>query len=154
MKTTSSHRSNLKPTSRNRPTSTNPHRWWSRRLTSLLASMAAMIEWRRSRAASRIFARSEESRLDDMADPDALEGLEDDPRALGKMMRKMSREMGGEMDAEMGPEINEMIDRYKVDGIYIDCWGPSSCEAGACGWVDSDGKRRGTPPRKTPRAKA
>ena len=47
-----------------------------------------------------IFARSEESRLEDLADPSALEGLEDDPRALGKMMRKMSSEMG----EDLGPE--------------------------------------------------
>ena len=56
-----------------------------------------------------IFARSEESRLEDLADPSALEGLEDDPRALGKMMRKMSSEMG----EDMGPEFNEVIDRLE-----------------------------------------
>jgi putative FmdB family regulatory protein len=56
------------------------------------------------------FARSEESRLDDLADPSALEGLEDDPRALGRMMRKMSREMG----EDMGPEFDEVIDRLEA----------------------------------------
>ena len=60
------------------------------------------------------FARSEESRLENMVDSDNLDGLEDDPRALGKMMRKMSREMGGEMEGEMGPEVNEMIDRLEA----------------------------------------
>jgi putative FmdB family regulatory protein len=55
-------------------------------------------------------ARSEDSRLEDMADPAALEGLEDDPRALGKMMRKMSSEMG----EELGPEFNEVIDRLEA----------------------------------------
>jgi len=54
-------------------------------------------------------ARSEDSRLDDMADSADLEGLEDDPRALGKMMRKMSRETG----EDMGPEFNEVIDRLE-----------------------------------------
>jgi putative FmdB family regulatory protein len=54
-------------------------------------------------------AKSEENRLEDMADPSALEGLEDDPKALGKMMRKMSREMG----EEMGPEFDEVIDRLE-----------------------------------------
>jgi putative FmdB family regulatory protein len=58
-------------------------------------------------------AKSEESRLDDIADPDSLEGLEDDPRALGRMMRKMSTEMGGEMGEEMGPEFEEVIDRLE-----------------------------------------
>jgi len=55
------------------------------------------------------FARSEDSRLDDLADPSMLEGLEDDPRALGKMMRQMSREVG----EDMGPELNEVIDRLE-----------------------------------------
>ena len=57
-----------------------------------------------------IFARSEESRLEDLADPSALEGLEDDPQALGKMMRKMSSEMG----EDMGPEFDEVIDRLEA----------------------------------------
>jgi len=55
------------------------------------------------------FARSEESRLESMADPSALEGLEDDPRALGRMMRQMSQETG----EEMGPEFDEVIDRLE-----------------------------------------
>ena len=55
------------------------------------------------------FARSEESHLDDLADPNMLEGLEDDPRSLGKMMRKMSREVG----EDLGPELNEVIDRLE-----------------------------------------
>ena len=44
-----------------------------------------------------------------MADPSALEGLEDDQRAMGQMMRKMSREMG----EDMGPEFDEVIDRLE-----------------------------------------
>ena len=52
-------------------------------------------------------AKSEDSRLESMADPSSLEGLEDDPRALGQMMRKMSREMG----EELGPEFDEVVDR-------------------------------------------
>jgi len=55
------------------------------------------------------FARSEESRLENLADTDNLDGLEDDPRALGKMMRKMSREMG----EDMGPEFDEVIHRLE-----------------------------------------
>jgi putative FmdB family regulatory protein len=56
------------------------------------------------------FARSEDSRLENLADVDNLDGLEDDPRALGKMMRKMSNEMG----EEMGPEFDEVIDRLEA----------------------------------------
>lgn len=59
------------------------------------------------------FAKSEDSRIDDLAsdfsDPAALAGLEDDPKALGRMMRKMSNEMG----EEMGPEFDEVVDRLE-----------------------------------------
>jgi putative FmdB family regulatory protein len=58
-------------------------------------------------------AKSEDSRLDDLSsdfsDPAAMAGLEDDPKALGRMMRKMSREMG----EDMGPEFDEVIDRLE-----------------------------------------
>jgi putative FmdB family regulatory protein len=57
-------------------------------------------------------AKSLDSRLDSIDsfdDPSSLEGLEDDPRALGKMLRKM----GGEMGEEMGPEFDEVIDRLE-----------------------------------------
>ncbi len=55
-------------------------------------------------------ARSEESLLDDFADPAALEGLEEDPQALGHMMRKMSRELG----EDLGPEFDEVVDRLEA----------------------------------------
>jgi len=54
-------------------------------------------------------AKSEESRMDDLTDTTNLEGLENDPRALGRMMRKMSNEMG----EEVGPEFNEVVDRLE-----------------------------------------
>jgi putative FmdB family regulatory protein len=55
-------------------------------------------------------ARSDESRLDDLADPGDLEGLENDPRAMGQMMRKMGREMG----EDLGPEFNEVVGRLEA----------------------------------------
>jgi putative FmdB family regulatory protein len=55
-------------------------------------------------------ARSEESRLDSMADPSALAGLEDDPKSLGRMMRQMSQELG----EDMGPEMDEVIHRLEA----------------------------------------
>jgi len=55
-------------------------------------------------------ARSEESRMEDLADPGNLAGLEDDPKALGRMMRRMS----GEMGEDMGPEFDEVIDRLEA----------------------------------------
>jgi putative FmdB family regulatory protein len=56
------------------------------------------------------FARSEESRIESMADPSNLEGLEDDPRALGRMMRQMGKEMG----EEIGPEFDEVVNRLEA----------------------------------------
>jgi len=55
-------------------------------------------------------ARSEESVLEDLADPSSLAGLEDDPKSLGRMMRKMSKEMG----EELGPEFDEVVDRLEA----------------------------------------
>ena len=74
-------------------------------------------------------AKSEESRLDDLAGPEALAGLEDDPRELGRMMRKMSSEMG----EDMGPEFDEVIDRLEagqspedIESDLPDLGGPES----------------------------
>ena len=57
--------------------------------------------------------KSEDARLDDMegmfGDPDSLEGLEDDPRAMGRMIRKMSEEMG----EDLGEEFEEVVDRLE-----------------------------------------
>jgi len=55
-------------------------------------------------------ARSTESRLDDFDDPSSLDGLEDDPRALGRMMRKMGSEIG----EEVGPEFDEVVHRLEA----------------------------------------
>ncbi len=54
-------------------------------------------------------AKSEESRMESLADPSALAGLEDDPKAMGAMMRKMGREMG----EELPPEFNDVVDRLE-----------------------------------------
>jgi len=54
-------------------------------------------------------AHSEESRLEKLADPANLAGLEDDPKALAKMMRQMGSEMG----EDMGPEYDEVLDRLE-----------------------------------------
>ena len=55
--------------------------------------------------------RSEESRLESLADPSSLAGLdENDPRSMARWMRKMSQEMG----EDMGPEFDEMVDRLEA----------------------------------------
>jgi putative FmdB family regulatory protein len=58
-------------------------------------------------------AKSEESRMDslagDFSDPSALAGLENDPKAMGRMMRKMGNEMG----EQLPPEFNDVVDRLE-----------------------------------------
>lgn len=56
--------------------------------------------------------RSDESRLNNLeslADPSALDGLEDDPQAMGRMMRQMGQELG----EDMPPEFDEVVDRLE-----------------------------------------
>jgi putative FmdB family regulatory protein len=69
----------------------------STRLTRLLSRFAT--------------ARSEESRLDSLADPSNLAGLdENDPRSMARWMRKMGKEMGDEFG---GAEFDEMVDEME-----------------------------------------
>ncbi len=53
--------------------------------------------------------KSEESRMDDLADSSLMSGLEqEDPRALASFMRRMSSEMGEPLDDEMSEMINRL----------------------------------------------
>lgn len=54
-------------------------------------------------------ARSERGRLEDMAAGSDLNAVDEDPRALGRMMRQMSQQVG----EEMPPEFNEVVDRLE-----------------------------------------
>lgn len=55
--------------------------------------------------------RSEESRIDSLADPSSLSGLdESDPRSMARWMRKMGREMGDELG---GQDFEEMVDEME-----------------------------------------
>ena len=55
-------------------------------------------------------AKSEESRMENMADEfSGFEGMEENPQAMGRMMRKMGKEMG----EELPPEFNEVVDRLE-----------------------------------------
>ena len=48
--------------------------------------------------------------MDSMADDfSGFEGIEDDPKAMGKMMRKIGKEMG----EELPPEFDEVVDRLE-----------------------------------------
>jgi putative FmdB family regulatory protein len=70
----------------------------STRLTRLLSRFAT--------------TRSEESRLDSLADPSNLSGLDErDPRSMARWMRRMGREMGDEFG---GAEFDEMVDEMEA----------------------------------------
>ncbi len=68
-----------------------------------------------TRLISRVRAlRSEESRLDELADPSMWGDLdENDPRSMGRMMRKMANELGDEA-GDLGPEFEEVVDRLEA----------------------------------------
>ena len=66
-------------------------------LTRLISSVAVL--------------RSEESRMDSLADPAALGDLdENDPQSLARFMRKMASETG----EDLGPEFDEVIGRLEA----------------------------------------
>jgi hypothetical protein len=55
--------------------------------------------------------RSEESRLEDMADPANFGDLdENDPRSIARFMRKMGDETG----EDLGDEFDEVVDRLEA----------------------------------------
>lgn len=63
------------------------------------------------RLISRVaIARSEDARMDALADPSNFGVLDsDDPRALGRMMRKMGNEMG----EDLGDDFDEVVGRLE-----------------------------------------
>lgn len=86
--------------------------------------------------------RSEESRLESMADPSKLAGLEDDPQSLGRMMREMSSQTG----EEMGPEFDEVVNRLEsgqspdqIEKEVPDLGGPDDSGMGGMGGMGMGG---------------
>lgn len=58
--------------------------------------------------------RSEESRLDALADPSHLGDVdENDPKSMARLMRRMGKEMGEEFGGE---EFDEMVDELESGG--------------------------------------
>jgi putative FmdB family regulatory protein len=68
-----------------------------------------------TRLISRVrMIRSEEGRLDDIADPSGFPDLdENDPKSLGRWMRKMRAEIGDEVGEDLGPEFDEVVGRLE-----------------------------------------
>jgi putative FmdB family regulatory protein len=55
--------------------------------------------------------KSEESRLEDLADPSSFGDLdENDPKSMARWARKMGQEMG----EDMGDDFNEMVDQMEA----------------------------------------
>ena len=65
-----------------------------------------------SKLVSRVAVmKSEEARLEEMADPSNLSGLdENDPKSIAKW----AKQMGSAMGEDLGPEYDEMIDRMEA----------------------------------------
>jgi putative FmdB family regulatory protein len=70
-----------------------------------------------SHAADRLMSRfampkSEEARMERLADPGKLEGLdENDPKSVARWMRKMGNEMGDEI---AGEDLDQMVDEVEA----------------------------------------
>ncbi len=61
--------------------------------------------------------RSEESRLENLADPAALSGLdENDPKSVARWMKKMGREMGDEAGEGFDEEVDRAVDEMGKEG--------------------------------------
>lgn len=61
--------------------------------------------------------RSEESRLESLADPSSLAGLdESDPKSVARWMKKMGREMGEEAGEDFDEEVDRAMEEAGGDG--------------------------------------
>ncbi len=53
--------------------------------------------------------RSDDARLEDFDNPESLDTLEQDPKAMGTMLRKMKSQVG----QDVGPEFDEVVGRLE-----------------------------------------
>ena len=61
-------------------------------------------------------SRSEESRVEDMADPSKLAGLdENDPKSIARWMKRMGKEMGEETGEDFDQSIEEAMEEAEKD---------------------------------------
>ena len=63
----------------------------------------------RRRAPRVRILKSDEARMAQIADPAMLANIDENPQALGRMMR----ELGGEMGEELPPQFDEVVDRLE-----------------------------------------
>jgi putative FmdB family regulatory protein len=70
--------------------------------------------------------RSEESRLDALADPTALAGLdEQDPQSIARWMKRMGQELGEDVSSE---EIDQMVEEEMASGAHDDGPAPAGLD--------------------------
>ena len=91
-----------------------------RKVTVLTLRVSETVEPRCDHCGSRelvrlmsrfAMVRSEDSRLDDLADPSSLEGLdENDPKSMARWMRKMGKELG----EDAGENFDQMVDELEA----------------------------------------
>ena len=88
--------------------------------------------------------RSEEDRLDSLADPSSLGDLnEDDPKSVARWMKKMGSEMG----EDLGDDVEEALEEETGEDL-----GSSAEAAGeVAGGATTSDRRRAEPPRGLPR---
>ena len=61
--------------------------------------------------------RSEESRLDSLADPSKMSGLdENDPKSVARWMKKIGKEMGEDMGEDFDESIDEAMNEAEKGG--------------------------------------
>lgn len=90
------------------------------------------------------FHRSEEDRLESLADPDRFGGFdENDPRSVARWARRMGAELG----EDLGPEFEDAIDQMEAGDMPegFDGEGPGfdagmGFGAGPAGFGDADGE--------------
>jgi putative FmdB family regulatory protein len=83
------------------------------------------------------FARSNESRLENLADPANLASLDEDPKSLGRMMRQMSGKVGEDMGSEFDEVVRRLESGQSPDQIEKDL--PDLAEGGPGGGLEGMG---------------
>jgi putative FmdB family regulatory protein len=71
-----------------------------------------------SRVLSRVrVVRSEERRMESLADPSKWGGLDErDPKSMAKWMKKMGKEMGEDMGEDMDQMVDEAMEEERASG--------------------------------------
>ena len=82
--------------------------------------------------------RSGESRLESLADPSKLGGLdENDPKSMARWMKTMGREMGDEMGEDLGEDFDKDLDKA-MDGGFDEGADDGGSGPGGGGGDDDD----------------